>query len=1472
MKTLYKFLSKHKIALQTLLIAIIFLFVANDATAQVMKGFTPRTSVHSPDRSIYNIRGDFQLIGNASLEMTTSTYTTNWPTNSHTNMRYIDIDGDPSTYNSSSATLQLSNENGANSECSNIIYAGLYWTGRANNNYDANGSSYGSPNPCYVPTAGAATTNITNNTTYNGYRLTITTSGSDTQSSPRVAVYTFIPDGGGDNVVLRYSTWTVNSGFPSYTNTWYAKLTVQEGSGSQKELTSATYQIVSGNNLEIQPTVLIINTGATPICVHSLRKDRSASSVGSNFYVEVSTAMLVDKQEVKLKHASAGDYETIRAKANDIYFPNNSEGNMYAAYAEVTDYVKQYGIGSYTVANVASSEKNGGSTGFYGGWGMVVVYENAKMNWRDIALFDGYAYVLNPAASGGGVLSYDLPVSGFRTAQNGDINVKLGLIAGEGDYEISGDFFQIRSQSSGSFVSLSHSGNSVTNFFNSSILTGGNARNPSINNAGGMDVVMFNINNPSNSIITNNQTSTTFCYGTSQDTYIIPFIAMSVDAYVPAIETTHTLTKVNNATYTTGSVSPNDIMEFEMKVMNKGSEGVNSLEYVLPIPYTTTFVSASATYIPGISGTVTYDPNRGATGSIVWSISNIPEQTNKDLAVATLTYELKVTDDCYILSSPLCPPMIVNDGTWTGSGAVSGITFSDSRFILGYKNFPCNDQPITGILTISIDKGSTCEGIYDDRTFYHCDGAETSIPLTGIANKFPVGSKFYDAIEFYEDPDNSSITNLVRPESGATEYTAATGFPKVSGATYYAIPPEIKASCYWEFEIVIISNLEISVTNASICNGGTIDLEDYVTLQGAGGYQYTYTFYNNAAGTEVISSLVSPSATRSYWVRANIDGSLCVSDIEEIVVTLSSDLSPTSISPANPTICPGGTVILTAEYEGATSYQWYKDDVAVIDSIKKTYTATTTGDYTVTYTTGDCTSPKSSSVTVTNAGPFSVSGNVSGLANNNGITVNYRIDDGEIKSVITTNADGAFTIPNVPCGAILELIPTYQEKYTTPENIELTPLLTNRTGVNIIYKLAVYYWWYISSPYSDATAASFDLPIDRLGSKTGSLIGYYNESELKYEEPFTLAEIGNVFPAAVGIVASLDINVPEFNPPTVATFNGSTPNPSSFTLAVTNGGGGGKAGKNLIGNPYLTGINFNAFHILSGNDAIIEPSYWVRSLKGSLMAYDVYNVITGSGTGSLTNVIPVIQGFWVQAITSGDLVFNSSIQVGGSPAPGYRSQAVNVSRVARLMVKGESASDEALIVLHPSASNSYDAYDSEKMGNGDSEIPEIYTKIGNREIAINGISPVNDEVSTPLGFRTGKSGNFTISSTFENWDNTQMLLRDNNTGTETELTAGNSYSFTSGVYDNTSRFTIIINGAPAGINTAKQNTNVFVNEKNRIVVQTDILNAECTVYNALGQQIGSETIIACPQTLKFTLEAGVYLVKVANKTEKIIIE
>ncbi|MCL2435513.1 MAG: hypothetical protein FWD09_05170, partial [Lentimicrobiaceae bacterium] len=109
---------------------IILLPYTVNAQASLPVPMTPRTSPAAGNQPIYNIRGDFTIIGNTNITLVSYNDNAN---NNNVNMRYVNIDNAsyPTLLNSSSATLQFSTENGAaNPDCSQVVFAGLYWTGR----------------------------------------------------------------------------------------------------------------------------------------------------------------------------------------------------------------------------------------------------------------------------------------------------------------------------------------------------------------------------------------------------------------------------------------------------------------------------------------------------------------------------------------------------------------------------------------------------------------------------------------------------------------------------------------------------------------------------------------------------------------------------------------------------------------------------------------------------------------------------------------------------------------------------------------------------------------------------------------------------------------------------------------------------------------------------------------------------------------------------------------------------------------------------------------------------------------------------------------------------------------------------------------------------------------------------------------------------------------------------------------------
>ncbi len=780
---------------QLLILGLLIMFGASVAQAQVRVPFTQRTSnlTNPPNQQIYTIKGDYRMIGNTNL--TLENYGDNTP-NSSNNMLYVDIDGVSETVNSSSAELTFSTENGADPNCSKVVFAGLYWTGRAHNT---------DISPSTFIVNGNTQTFYNSNTISNAYTLSIkSVDGPGSLSREHTATYTFTPTNGGDRVVFTFHTWRIFD----WGWRWRSETTVRVGSQPAIDLDGDLD--AGGSNLTIEfDFPYVINTGTTLIQVNSLTKAKNSNTIDNDFSVEVTNeGTTLDKRKVKLRFNTEA-YTDITANATDIWYPSGQDANMYAAYADVTDFVRTKGLGTYTVADMALTEGNGGAVGYYGGWALIVVYKNSKMKWRDVTIFDGYAFVEEDA--NGDWQEHIIDVQGYQAAQNGDISVKIGIVAGEGDRGIGGnngqrDALYIQ-RDNNTWMALNHAENDVDNFFVSSIITQGN-RTPNLYNNTGLDIVSINIDNTNNAVIGNSDTETKLRYGTNQDTYALLALAMSIDAFIPEASALNEVANITGGAPVTGPVLPGEQITYTIEIKNQGTEAINNFALDIPIPYTTTFVSCSATYHSILSPTPAQPSFNPPTNSIVWDIGTLPDPLttpgmDQNTLLATMTYTLEVTEDCFILSNPNCTPKVELTGTSSGVGATSGTSFADMPMITGYQGAPCPDEPITDPLEVIIDNAaflvSNCNGGagYETRDLYFCVLGNANIPFEDVSTFFPLGCRFYNEFD----------TINMEPTPTAIEYTAATGFPSNQSGIYYAVPPGINNACFWQFTINISSSI-----------------------------------------------------------------------------------------------------------------------------------------------------------------------------------------------------------------------------------------------------------------------------------------------------------------------------------------------------------------------------------------------------------------------------------------------------------------------------------------------------------------------------------------------------------------------------------------------------------------------------------------------------------------------------------------
>ncbi|MCF8256745.1 MAG: hypothetical protein K9J06_04290, partial [Flavobacteriales bacterium] len=789
-----------------LLMAVFSFGAIATANAQVRVPFTQRTVPAN-----IKLKGDFAMTGNVNLTLVNyGDESTN-----AANMEYIDIDSDITTFNSSAANLDFSVENGANPECSEIIWAGLYWSGRASNGTN-------SPDVFTVtksmPTG--ATTPVNQNYTLNHqdavpatqYSMVVTRGGA---TGDRYAIYTF--SDGTDTYVFNFTN-----------STGASRVTLSVNGGTAVNV-PVNYTTASGSiGIAELVTPYVITIGGANLSIIRLRRDSRTDrtttqtedageadvSLVGDLPVYGNVTKTFDKRKVKFKGPMDAGYTELEVVDGDIYYPFDQDGFMYSAFYDVTSHVTANGPGEYMVADIALVEGNGGGTGYYGGWGMVVVYENYLMNWRDISVFDGHSYV-----AGGITADFTIPVAGFQTAPAGDIDLKIGMMAGEGDRGISGDYFQIRNAADNAWVTLNHGGNSANNYFNSSIFTGGNARNPNLLNNTGMDVSVYTIDNPGNAVVANGQTATTFRYGTTQDTYVIFNITMSVNSYVPEVEGLVSVININGSSSLPSPLSagPGEDIEFEVEIRNLGTEPVNNFSISIPMPYTGTLLPASLNssifFSPDPSpNNLYFDPNVGPNGSVIYDFGTLPLPTNPQDLLASFRFTIRATDNCALLNEPSCLNEIPVTGTVSGEGAITGFSVINAQLITGYQTAGvCVGAPIYDpiVTLIDVDAQFLVDNCTADElagNFYFCDGSPT-VPVSTIAASYPAGTRFFN-----EYPVNLGVS---------TEYT--TTFPVTPGSviTYYGVPPVVTDGCVFNIHLNTCGDIVANDDNGGPVNGIT---------------------------------------------------------------------------------------------------------------------------------------------------------------------------------------------------------------------------------------------------------------------------------------------------------------------------------------------------------------------------------------------------------------------------------------------------------------------------------------------------------------------------------------------------------------------------------------------------------------------------------------------------------------------------
>ena len=266
-------------------------------------------------------------------------------------------------------------------------------------------------------------------------------------------------------------------------------------------------------------------------------------------------------------------YQTVVAQ--DVY-TNDSALPLrfrYQAWADVTNFVVEGGTGNYTVANLQTAQGDFA----YGGWTLVVAYEDPNLPMRYMSLWDGMREVTDPLNP-----SLTQTITGFRTPPAGAVTGSLGTVVWEGDLGQDQD----RSWFNG--VSLNDGAAAVNNIQNGSMTRYGApyvARNPAYPNSMGLDVDVYDI---ALTGLTPGQSTVDFTFTSNQnDVYGVGVVWAAVDTFVPEIPLVKTVEDVNG-----GEHQPGDILRYTVEATNIGPDTATNVVVRDTIP-------ANSDYVPG---------------------------------------------------------------------------------------------------------------------------------------------------------------------------------------------------------------------------------------------------------------------------------------------------------------------------------------------------------------------------------------------------------------------------------------------------------------------------------------------------------------------------------------------------------------------------------------------------------------------------------------------------------------------------------------------------------------------------------------------------------------------------------------------------------------------------------------------------------------------------------------------------------
>jgi uncharacterized repeat protein (TIGR01451 family) len=298
--------------------------------------------------------------------------------------------------------------------------------------------------------------------------------------------------------------------------------------------------------------------------------------------------------KIKIRKGTSDPYTDFIATQIDRnnFIQNDEPYSRYQAFTDITTFIQANGTGTFTIANAPLSVGDIDNGGNYGGWCIVIVYENPSLNYNSIRLYDGFEMVFdngNPLTTTVTLTGLDVPSGTLATG-----DAKMGVVTWEGDANLVGDFLKINGNT------FTNSINQSYNPWNGTISDNGifvTTKNPDYTNQMGIDIDHFEVGTGYG--ILPNDVSATLEFGTETDQYFPGIISFVIKMKDPTITLNKYVTDAND----NKNAEVDEVLTYILTGENVGQGNANNVVLIDTLPGSVTYEANSLEVIssPGIT-------------------------------------------------------------------------------------------------------------------------------------------------------------------------------------------------------------------------------------------------------------------------------------------------------------------------------------------------------------------------------------------------------------------------------------------------------------------------------------------------------------------------------------------------------------------------------------------------------------------------------------------------------------------------------------------------------------------------------------------------------------------------------------------------------------------------------------------------------------------------------------------------------